>query len=213
MRRTRNILIITVIACAYLFTFLEGLFFVSAFKGSGNPSIFDSPLTHFLILLLHAAILVFVVINSIYAVKIYHGKLRASVKVLPLDSQLFSFKLILLPFFCLQIAILVLITFLGLRIDTLELLLPLPPALADSVLATILSWLLFAIKLPVLYLMTLNTSIYLIADILAACRQLNLSRPLSILLALLQLIPITNVLSLPFITNYLNKKHESSLPH
>jgi len=206
MKATRNILLTAATVCAYAICVLEGMFFYTVFFSPGEDlfAAYEANSTAgYLYCGLTAAIVVMTLVAGSLTGLYYRRNQKPEQQGLPLGRTPFVFKIVLIPFFCFQALSVVLFTVGGYASSFIALFVPVMPLIPGIVIGTVVT-IVLTIKIVVNYLMIVMTSVYAMADLLTACKRLGIPTGLRVLFAVLQFIPVADIISLPIIMSHLD---------
>ena len=206
MKATRNILLIATTMCAYAICVMEGMFFYAVFFIPGEDifTVYGSgSAAGYLYCGLTAAIVVMALVAGSLTGLYYRRSQKPEQQGLPLGRTPFVFKLALIPFFCFQALSVVLFTVGGYAGSFVALFVPVMPLIPGIVMGTVVT-IILTVKIVVNYLMVVMTSVYAMADLLTACKRLGTPTGLRVLFAVLQFIPVADIISLPNIMSHLD---------
>jgi len=122
----------------------------------------------------------------------------------------FIFKIVLIPYFFFQVILLIIYVFTGFLFSFALLFYPIAPIIMGA-FSAVFFVIVITIKLALIYLVIVSTSVYSFADISIASKRLGISKGLRVFYGVLQFIPIVDFASLIIIMSHLNYKSQLML--
>lgn len=217
MKVLRNIFLCLTVISAYAVSFIESVYLYQVISNDSTFSnaVFGPENNALLLVCSYLAIPLLTVLNGIFALVFYHRRKDTANSGFPMGQSIIVYKIILVPYFCIQAILIVVIAVSGYVSSFFMLFWPMPPLLLGASMAVFISMYL-VLKLIICYQVIMTTSMYAVADISLAFKQSKLLRGAKaftarhVVFIVLQFIPLASIISLPAITSYLNKNHRSS---
>jgi magnesium-transporting ATPase (P-type) len=217
MKVIRTILLSTTTICAYALLVLQCVT-ISIYRNHSDSYDINGQIQTIsdVIDILIVVIAVLVVINLLVAFIYGHYRKKRYAQKDAEQKRLgrapFIFKIILTVYFIASFAMLVYLTIIGSLWTLFGLFVPflLIPIFSGLMIGAFFV-VVILIMLLLNYFLIMATSAYAIVDILQACSYLEIKPGLRILFGFLQFIPVADVISLPLIMKYLNRKSRESM--